>query len=111
MLSSNGVTSEQLRSDVEARVERGPSSAEATFELPYTGRAKAALDCMIDEAARLRATKADPEHLLFGLAAEGQGIASTVLSAHGFGIDRLRSLAGPPKPTAFDRLSRWFRRA
>jgi len=109
LLTSAGVSTLELRDEVEQRVERGsPPSNDS--DLPYTSRSKAALECMIDEVRRLRAQQADTDHLLLGLAAEERGIAAEALSARGLGIARLRTLVGPPRPSPFDGLRRWFRR-
>ena len=109
LLASAKVSPADLRRHIEDQVERGPS-APSDSDLPYTSRAKRVLECMMHEAEQLRVREADCEHLLLGLAAEGAGIAAQVLSSHGLGIERLRSLVGPAKPSALDNLRRWFRR-
>ena len=108
VLGMAGVTDVELRADVERRSERG-SVAPAESELPYTPRAQAVLECMLDEVRRMRAHEADTVHLLLALAAEGRGIAAQVLAGRGLGIDELRKLLLPPKPSRFGGLVRWLR--
>ena len=91
ILASAGVSSRELREEVELHAEHGSSpSSESSF--PYTSRGTAVFERMIDEMKRLRASHADTAHLLLGLAAEGQGVAAQAMSAHGLSLERLRAL-------------------
>lgn len=68
-------------------------------QLHLTPRARVALDIAVRSAARLGAGSTSPRHLLYGLAAEREGIAARLLLAHGVsmsGVDRLLV----PLPTA-----------
>lgn len=60
--------------------------------LPMTPRTKVALDIAMRSAARLGAGATSPRHLLYGLAAEREGLAARVLRQHGVdmaAVDRL----------------------
>src|SRR5512136_1130419 len=56
----------------------------------FTGRARRALGLAQEEAHRLGHNYIGTEHLLIGLAREGNGVAAQVLSALGADSDRIR---------------------
>ena len=56
-----------------------------------TPRAKKALDAAIGEAQRANAPEAEPEHLIAGMLAIGQGIAHDVLVSQGLTLERCRA--------------------
>ena len=55
-----------------------------------TPRAKRVIELAIDEARRLGHNYIGTEHLLLGLAREGEGIAAGVLQSLGLDLDRIR---------------------
>ena len=111
LLEVAGADQAAVQRDAEQRGRRGPAndSAEMDADLPYTSRAKKALEYAMDEASRLKAPTVDTKHLLLGLSVEGNGIAAEVLAAHNATLDRLRSAvvaSSPPKPRWFERWRR-----
>ncbi len=95
------------RDDIVARV-RGaitPGSPERRVgpDLPYTSRAKKALELTMAEARLLRHDYVGTEHLLLGIVAEQTGIGAQVLSSMGVTLDRARAetrgLVGSPGGT------------
>lgn len=56
-----------------------------------TPRAKKAMDAAIGEAQRANAPEAEPEHLVAGMLAIGQGIAHDVLVACGLTLEKCRA--------------------
>lgn len=90
-----------LRTRVEAALgpgRRGGGELEARGcggsapELPYTSRAKKALEFAMAEAKELRHQYVGTEHLLLGLIREEKGIAAQALEAEGLTLERARSL-------------------
>jgi ATP-dependent Clp protease ATP-binding subunit ClpC len=76
------VDKEQLRSRIEAVVKR--SDATSTHQdLPYTSGAKKVLELSMARARTLSHGYVGTEHLLLGLIAEGQAIASMLLEEAG----------------------------
>lgn len=69
-----------------------PGTAANRGNLHLTPRARVALDIAMRSAARLDAGATSPRHLLYGLAAEREGLAAKVLRQHGVdmaAVDRL----------------------
>ena len=60
-------------------------------DLPYTSRAKKALELSMEQARRLQHSYVGTEHLLLGLIAEEKGIAAQVLVDSGVAFDRARN--------------------
>jgi predicted cupin superfamily sugar epimerase len=77
---------------VEAVLQRGVGTAPANRDLPYTSRAKKSLELAMAEARRNHHRYVGTEHLLLGLAAEGQNIAAKVLEELGADAETLRPI-------------------
>jgi len=78
-----GVTGEIVRAEIEKVVGPG-ASHQAAAGIPFTPRAKRALQLASQQARELRQPVAAPEHIFLGLLLEGGGIASLVLKNLGF---------------------------
>ena len=79
VLRELGVEAEQVRRAVEAVLTRGDRMVIGDISL--TPRAKKAIELTVAEARRLRQDHIATEHLLLGLVAEGEGIATGVLTS------------------------------
>jgi ATP-dependent Clp protease ATP-binding subunit ClpC len=88
VLESVGVSLEAVRIRVEAIVLPGSSSP--TGHIPFTDRAKTALENALREALQLGDNFIGPEHLLLGLLREGQGVAVRVLTDLGADLGHMR---------------------
>ena len=64
----------------------GPSTA----QIPFTPRAKHALDLALTEARSLGHTHIGTEHILLGIVAQDGGVAVEILSSLGVGADAVR---------------------
>jgi ATP-dependent Clp protease ATP-binding subunit ClpC len=71
-------------------VVRGASTARIGPDLPYTSRAKKALELSMSEARIMSENYVNTEHLLLGLIAEERGIGAQVLMSVGLTLDRAR---------------------
>src|SRR5262245_57491908 len=71
-------------------VVRGPSLGRIGPDLPYTSRAKKALELSMSEARIMSENYVNTEHLLLGLIAEERGIGAQVLMSVGVTLDRAR---------------------
>jgi ATP-dependent Clp protease ATP-binding subunit ClpA len=71
------------------RCESGPGIG---WRLPFTPRAKKALELSLREALHLGHQWIGPEHLLLGLSREGDGLAGSILTAVGGSCDVIRRL-------------------
>lgn len=65
--------------------------AAATGHIPFSRRAKAALQLALRESIRLRHRRIDAEHIALGVLREGRGVACTILARRGVPFDRLRA--------------------
>lgn len=83
-----GVSLDAIRQSVLGLLTPGHGSG-AGPDLPYTSRAKRALELAMSEARRLRHAYVGSEHVLLGLVAEERGIAAQALLAHGVTLQRL----------------------
>jgi hypothetical protein len=90
VLAAMGVDSERVRREVERLIERGAKPV-TTRRLPWTPRAKQAIQFAIEGATNFDGTAAGTEHLLIGLAREPEGVASKVLANLGVKPDDLRT--------------------
>lgn len=72
---------------------RRGSRCETAFggRIPFTPRAKKALELSLREAVRMGDHHIGTEHLLLGLVREGEGVAVRLLSARGASATRIRS--------------------
>ena len=82
------ISLEAARRKVEASV--GPGSASPSGHIPFTPRAKKALEHALREALQLGDNFIGTEHLLLGLLREGQGVAIQVLVDLGADLGRVR---------------------
>jgi ATP-dependent Clp protease ATP-binding subunit ClpC len=81
ILAELGVDPQAVAAEVEATVKRG--SVNVSGNLPFTPRAKKALELAMENAYRLGHKHIGTEHLLLGLLEEGKGIASAALKRLG----------------------------
>jgi ATP-dependent Clp protease ATP-binding subunit ClpA len=111
-LESLGISPEALRAQVEERI--GHGAEEPSGHLPFTPRAKKALELSLREALQLGHNYIGTEHLLLGLLRESEGVAAQVLVELGADRDRvgqqiielLRGDAGAVHPDPQTRLVR-----
>src|SRR5947207_5971230 len=78
----------KIRSEVEAKVERGDGRRGQDMQL--TPRAKRVIDLAYDEARQLSNNYIGTEHLLLGLIREGEGLAGRVLTSLGITLEKAR---------------------
>jgi len=88
-LSSLGVQLQDVRNNVEWVI--GRDDRTVAGDIGLTPRAKKVIELTVDEAHRLGHHFVGTEHLLLGLAREGEGIASGILESLGVSNDRVRS--------------------
>jgi ATP-dependent Clp protease ATP-binding subunit ClpA len=109
-LASLGISLEAVRAQVEELIGHGHSTPAG--HIPFTPRAKKALALSLREALGLGHNYVGTEHLLLGLAREGEGVAAELLVGFGAGHARLRDqvlqvLTGEDEPAgAWTRLVR-----
>ena len=77
-----GVDTDSIRLEVGKLVHYGVANAEAT-EIPFTPRARRALQLAVKEASALRQDLVRPEHVFLGLLLEGSGVAALALKELG----------------------------
>ncbi len=85
---------------VRAHVEHiiGQGDRDLHGDIPLTQRSMKVLELALDEARRVNSPHLGTEHLLAGLAREGEGIAAGVLESMGISLEKVRrqlSLLGP----------------
>src|SRR5262249_54998610 len=85
-----GVDLARVRSELEKIVSRSPP-VEVRGNLPFTPRAKVALEFAVAEARLLGHPYVGTEHLLLGLIREGEGIAVLVLQRIGVDLAEART--------------------
>jgi len=90
VLQSLGLNLHTLRLEVEKLVRVGPSTI-ISGDIPFTPKAKKALELSMDEARRMGHNYIGTEHLLLGLIREGEGAASHILLNQGLDLKRVRS--------------------
>jgi len=88
VLSDLGVGLPQARTAVEDIVGRGKRASLGHIGL--TPRTKRVIELAVDEARRMGHHYIGTEHLLLGLAQEGNGIAADVLTSMGVSLDKLQ---------------------
>lgn len=93
ILLSLGVSSATLREGVLALTKPGFAPKGPGPDLPYTSRAKKALEGAMVEARELGHTYVGTEHLLLGLFREGKGIAGQALAGSGVTAESVREKA------------------
>ncbi|MCD6583139.1 MAG: ATP-dependent Clp protease ATP-binding subunit [Candidatus Omnitrophica bacterium] len=90
VLQNLGMDLDRLRREVEKLV--APGSAQAVIgDIPFTPRAKKALEIAAEEARNLGHNYIGTEHILLGLIREGEGLASQILYSLGIDLERVRS--------------------
>jgi ATP-dependent Clp protease ATP-binding subunit ClpC len=87
-MSGTGVTLNQVRTEVEAIIGRG--SGFVAVEIPFTPRAKRALELAWDEARQLGHNYIGSEHVLLGIIREPDSVAARILENLGAEPDSLR---------------------
>jgi ATP-dependent Clp protease ATP-binding subunit ClpA len=102
-LESLGVSREDVRRTVEEIIGHGQENQAG--HVPFTPRAKKALELSLREALALGHHYIGTEHLLLGLLSEGHGVAAQVLAQAGVGHARVQKrvldlLAGECAPAA-----------
>ena len=88
-LKNLDVEMKRVRQEIEKLVKPG-SSAVTMGQLPFTPRAKSALELALEEAGNLGHNYVGTEHLLLGLIREADGKAAQVLRALGVKLEKLR---------------------
>jgi ATP-dependent Clp protease ATP-binding subunit ClpA len=87
-LESLGISLKAVREQVVARVGRGQQPP--TGHIPFTERAKRALELSLRESGQLGHRYIGTEHILLGLIRQGDGVAAQVLTGLGADLDRVR---------------------
>lgn len=88
VLGSLGFALEDVRSQVAAVI--GHGSDPPSGHIPFTPRATRVLELALTEAQQLNLFRVGAEHLLLGLAREGEGVAGRVLDRLGADLDAVR---------------------
>ncbi|MGQ0825148.1 MAG: Clp protease N-terminal domain-containing protein [Actinomycetota bacterium] len=89
-LHSLGISSESVRAKVLDVV--GPGEHTAPDNIPFTARAKAALELSLRHALQLGHNYIGTEHILLGLIAEAEGVAADVLTSLGAELSSVRGV-------------------
>jgi ATP-dependent Clp protease ATP-binding subunit ClpC len=106
LLCRLGVEPARVREEVEAVVPPpgSPQEPEEKGQLPFTPRAKRALELTLTESEELGGGGIGVPHLLLGLVREGDGVAARVLGRLGLRYEdlraevvRLQAQRGPPR--------------
>jgi ATP-dependent Clp protease ATP-binding subunit ClpC len=87
-LESLGISLEAVRRQVEEIIGQGQQAPSG--HIPFTPRAKKALELSLREALQLGHSSIGTEHILLGLIGEGEGVAAQVLVKLGADLDRVR---------------------
>jgi ATP-dependent Clp protease ATP-binding subunit ClpC len=101
VLESLGVTLEQARERVRVVVGEGdPEEPALTGQIPFTPRAKKALELALREALSMNHRYIGTEHVLLGLVRLGEGVGVEILESSGAPPDVVRNevirlLSGP----------------
>ncbi|MCX5694097.1 MAG: ATP-dependent Clp protease ATP-binding subunit [Candidatus Omnitrophica bacterium] len=90
VLQKLDVSLENIRLEIEKLVQPGPAT-QIIGDIPFTPRAKKALELAAEEARSLGHNYIGTEHLLLGLIREGEGIASQVLLNLGMDLNSVRN--------------------
>ena len=91
ILDPRGWTPDDLRTALAVRVGRGPDAPSGELDLPYTARAKRALELSMDSARGAGRPAVGVEHLLVGILAEGETMGARFLRAQGLELEALRA--------------------
>jgi ATP-dependent Clp protease ATP-binding subunit ClpC len=90
VLQKLGVKNEALRREIEKFVPVG-SEAVTAAKIPYTPRAREALQLAANEARKLNQPHIKAEHIFLGLLREGSGVAAVVLKKLGVRLENARA--------------------
>ena len=100
-LETIGIDLSTIREKVEAAfgpgaLDRAPARTQtgrsiSGLRIPFTGRAKTALELSLREALRQKADRIAGGHLLLGLLCEGKGLAAKVMADAGIDFNLLRA--------------------
>ncbi len=90
VLQKMGISLENIRLEIEKLVQPGPAT-QIIGDIPFTPRAKKALELAAEEARSLGHNYIGTEHLLLGLIREGEGVASQVLLNLGIDLNGVRN--------------------
>jgi ATP-dependent Clp protease ATP-binding subunit ClpC len=90
VLEKMGLSLENIRLEIEKLVQPGPTT-QIIGDLPFTPRAKKALEMAAEEARSLGHNYIGTEHLLLGLLREEEGVASQVLLNLGLDLAGVRN--------------------
>ncbi|MBN2831179.1 MAG: ATP-dependent Clp protease ATP-binding subunit [Candidatus Omnitrophica bacterium] len=90
VLQKLGLSLENIRLEIEKLVQPGPTT-QIIGDIPFTPRAKKALELAAEEARSLGHNYIGTEHLLLGLIREGEGISSQVLLNLGLELNTVRN--------------------
>jgi len=90
VLQKMNVSLEKIRLEIEKLVQPGPTT-QIIGDIPFTPRAKKALELAAEEARSLGHNYIGTEHLLLGLIREGEGVASQVLLNLGLDLNTVRN--------------------
>ncbi|MES2524611.1 MAG: Clp protease N-terminal domain-containing protein [Gemmatimonadota bacterium] len=106
LLMACGADLTDVRRRIETAIQSGPRAAVSISSdkpadrfLPYTSRAKRALEGAMTRAREMRHPVLRSQHLLLGLLAEGQSIAALVLAETGVKFERAVTLLGTIRDT------------
>jgi DNA-binding transcriptional regulator YhcF (GntR family) len=91
VLQNLNVEPGEVRQKIEKMVEIGRAAPSTVPDLPYTSRAKKALEFAMTEARELSHSYVGTEHLLLGLLREEKGIAAQVIASVGVTLDATRA--------------------
>jgi ATP-dependent Clp protease ATP-binding subunit ClpC len=87
-LENLGIALEVVRGEVEAIIGQGMAAPDGN--IPFTPRAKKALELSLRESKKLQHDHIGTEHILLGLIREDEGVAAQVLARLGAGEGRVR---------------------
>ena len=90
VLEKMGLNLQTIRLEVEKVVQPGPST-QILGDIPFTPRAKKALELAAEEARALGHNYIGTEHILLGIIREGESVASQVLLNLGLDLERVRN--------------------
>jgi len=89
VLMSLSLDPRKIRLEVEKLVQPG-TGTQVTGDIPFTPKAKKAIELAMDEARELGHNYIGTEHLLLGLIREAEGVAAQVLVNLGLDLNRVR---------------------
>jgi ATP-dependent Clp protease ATP-binding subunit ClpA len=89
VLEAAGITIDVVRADVVRIV--GPTAEAPSGSIPFTPRSKTVLEASLRESLRLGHEHIGTEHILLGIVDEGPGLASEILTSHGFSPEVARA--------------------